>query len=830
MRSLLLLLLLGGLSTRAAEGQEEPGVYARASQADWEEWIPPTESDPDVIAGESAGFVPAGVLDYTETGGLTLRFFEQNINAAADASSFLHFLPSDKNQTSPAAGGVFQVGSTAPREPSGNCCDAEFLIDDNPETYWKPDLNDDPSDWWVVMDLGRAVPVYQIRLLFPDEEGARPVPDFRIVGSDGTILPGGRDTDSFAFEILGGTTSFNDQPVMEFDLESLPEVGTEVLFQELGAAERTDISYRTLQYIRFQIDDLGALTDEPAMAELQAWTFGVNVASGIAGRGGSWFDLSVDPDKFERGILNPDHFVYVDGNMHTSKNGSPKGEGNPFFWRLDLGTIFFVDRLLMLGAETTGPARRGGTQLNRAITDHELLSSDGTLKPDGSRNFQQISVDVDDFSKIDFQYIFATPQKYRYLAAVFDPHNGKMSEVMVVPTGHVARVELQSPFIDLGEIARESPDDPTQAQRISRLNIDAITPPGTSVKVSTRTGQEVGRRVEYFDKRGNAKTEEEYNELKTALQGPQITTIIAGSDWSAWSTPYEEGDGFLSPSPRKLLQVRLILETDDPTVAPVVNSLEFVFDDAAIRDALAEVTPREAQPGVAQPFTYTIWGDFSDPDTFFDRLLFLTPSPVDTNQVVVQRGGPDRWVDAEATISRATSDSLVFELAEPVVAYDGAVVGDTVQVQMDLTINRNPTQLKAFIGQSGQEGVWQLVNPDSNKTAVFFTELITDLLSEVAASPQVVTPNGDGTGDQTDISFTVFNVEIDPIVTIYSLDGRAIRQLTRVPGSTGALHQYSWDGQDRAGQLVPPGLYLYRVDLPTQQNDRQITGTVGVAY
>ena len=41
---------------------------------------------------------------------------------------------------------------------------------------------------------------------------------------------------------------------------------------------------------------------------------------------------------------------------------------------------------------------------------------------------------------------------------------------------------------------------------------------------------------------------------------------------------------------------------------------------------------------------------------------------------------------------------------------------------------------------------------------------------------------------------------------------------------------YTWDGKDRSGSLVPPGIHLYRVPLATKFDEQQITRTVSLAY
>ena len=54
------------------------------------------------------------------------------------------------------------------------------------------------------------------------------------------------------------------------------------------------------------------------------------------------------------------------------------------------------------------------------------------------------------------------------------------------PVGHVAQVEMNSDFIDLGDIAGDS-----RAKVIKTLNWNADLPPGARIQARTRSGNEL---------------------------------------------------------------------------------------------------------------------------------------------------------------------------------------------------------------------------------------------------------------------------------------------------------------------------------------------------
>ena len=105
---------------------------------------------------------------------------------------------------------------------------------------------------------------------------------------------------------------------------------------------------------------------------------------------------------------------------------------------------------------------------------------------------------------------------------------------------------------------------------------DADTPPGTSVLVQTRTGNELSEVLHYFKKDGTEISEKEYNNptLLDIFKGPIVAEEVEGDDWSGWSQPYEEptGSTITSPSPREFLKVRATMLSEDPDVSAALRA------------------------------------------------------------------------------------------------------------------------------------------------------------------------------------------------------------------------------------------------------------------
>ena len=98
-------------------------------------------------------------------------------------------------------------------------------------------------------------------------------------------------------------------------------------------------------------------------------------------------------------------------------------------------------------------------------------------------------------------------------------------------------------------------------------------------------------------------------------------------------------------------------------------------------------------------------------------------------------------------------------------------------------------------------------------------------------APNPFTPNGDGRNDDTtfDFSLLLFLAPARLELDIMSLSGTIVRHLGPVHLDVGR-HELQWDGRDDRGQLVPPGLYVYRFTAFSDDADATHLGVVAVAY
>mgnify|MGYP003322668168 CR=1 FL=1 len=112
-----------------------------------------------------------------------------------------------------------------------------------------------------------------------------------------------------------------------------------------------------------------------------------------------------------------------------------------------------------------------------------------------------------------------------------------------------------------------------------------------------------------------------------------------------------------------------------------------------------------------------------------------------------------------------------------------------------------------------------------------------DLLQQLTLSTPTFTPNGDGANDRAAVAFEVVTIvgqaQLD--AAVFELAGRRVRSLLKGPVANGIYDSarvvgLAWDGRDAEDGLVPPGVYVVRVQLKADARDTGAARAVGVAY
>ncbi len=746
--------------------------------------------------------IPTGVVQVDAEGVVRLTKYRKEVDAIRDAHLFTH----STQQRGVVAGGIWQAGSG--RATAANA------IDGDPATFWQPDPADERKNWFLDIDLGRAVLARRIRLTFPDQQGARPLRQFTVYATTGARIQATKDV--FKFDPVYRTTQPNTATDITIPLQYAAQDTVIAVDPGMDLDWAFENRYQVIQYLSIVAEEQHA---DDALAEVEVWSVGDNISIGAQQRG-----------RFLNGTVAPAPANLFDAdintnNLITSGRGDQGWEGAGTWFYVDMGAVFFVDELfiyVLRRFEGTTGSHRGS-----AGSGHRLLFSDGrrsvgTSLPvpaplDYSELLTHDNPAAADLYRIRYKFR-PRPMRYLFWHGLSDQGwlESKWAEFMLFSPGYPAQVVLTSSFIDLGA---ETGDG--RPKVIKALHWDAEQPPNTQLRLRSRAGNALTRVYTFFNKIGEEITEEKWKSSPKVLRGPVDSTLVVGEDWDAWSNFYQHsGAAFKSQSPRRFVQLELILATDDPEVAPTVNELSIEFNAALLQRARGRIEPRTAPLNEATAFTYTLLPRAGPEDVGFDLMRFDLPGPIDLHSVSVEKGA--------ATISATASlrgDSLLIALPDP-------VRGDSVRVHFTTHLMSNATLFALDLGSSAHPGRWQSVEPAARRANIVMLPELTgtpQLIDDLSISSPVLTPNGDGINDQLTGRFIVLKVEgRQPRVNVLDLAGRAVAVLA--PVAEGLHHLFTWDGTHASGAAVEPGIYVLHVDLGADAGEDTALRSIAVAY
>lgn len=748
--------------------------------------------------------VPFGLTEVGDQGQLRLVKYRKDIDAVRDA----HLFSYESKSKGLVSGGIWEATS--------NPAAAETIIDGDETTYWQPDPADEVEDWAIEIDLARTVLAREIRLQFPDREGARPFRQFTVYASTGARVSVKEDV--VMLEPVFRTTRPNADSEIVIPLSYASRDSALILDEGIEVDPALKNGYRVVQRIRIEVEEK---SPDAALAEVSVRAIGDNISLGAEQRG-----------SFVNGINSVDPQNLFDGDMNTNNLiGSSYGslgwkEGGVWFG-VDLGATFFVDEFFLYSFKSDEGLV--GYSINGTGPGHTVLYSDGAqvlqsgLPVPGAFDYTELFTHINPNADrlLYIRYIFK-PRKMRYFFwhGIRDTGWGivKWGEFMLFSPGHPAEVVLRSPFIDLGTEAGDG-----RPKVIKGLHWDADLPLGAKLQLRSRSGNTLDPLYTFYDRKGDEVTEDRWKSAPKVLRGAIDTTLVVGDDWGAWSNVYQNsGEVFQSESPRRYVQLEMILGTDDPQVGPQVNSLSIEYEQALVQDARGQIWPREAPVNERTRFAYTVWPRSAGGDSGFDQVRLVVPEASNVDYTGVEVDGVA--IQPESVVS--AGDSLWVDLGQ-------AVSGDSVRIAFETQLLNNATVVSADLGLSNRPGLWQSVEPAVRRSnVVMLPNLIGQekLIGEVELATAVITPNGDGIHDELDVRFIVYKASrVEPVLQIYDLAGRRIA--ARTGTQEAGQWRLHWDGRsDDSGQTAAPGSYIYEISLGTDAGDDKRTGTIAVAY
>ena len=376
----------------------------------------------------------------------------------------------------------------------------------------------------------------------------------------------------------------------------------------------------------------------------------------------------------------------------------------------------------------------------------------------------------------------------------------------------------------------------------------------------------------------------QYNELGADLG------VDGKAGWSFWSAPFKFEDGLIDeslpveqwkdagvqlplPGGTRYVQFRILFDSTQES-AVQLDFIEFDYDSPLVAGGVvAEIFPAQVPLGKETSFRYFMRPTFGPTEvSVFNRIEIAVPS-FDTRIDTLRFDG-QMWSEVAVDPSDATDPlaaSRPNRLAPTSTGTDSlgqfaqSIVIDPVTKTPKLLIKLPPMRPADFRFGQNIEIVFRskLFRGSKEFTSSVWSDLTGDLssaipqptqngdatpdiatdgvlvvvseINEILQAPNVLpnpfTPNGDGINDEIVFSFDLFLVleAIDIQLDIYDLSGRRINRLQTANSSAGNV-QVRWDGRDASGNVAPPGLYLYHLEVGSDDSASEYSGTISLVY
>ncbi len=361
-----------------------------------------------------------------------------------------------------------------------------------------------------------------------------------------------------------------------------------------------------------------------------------------------------------------------------------------------------------------------------------------------------------------------------------------------------------------------------------------------------------------------------------------------GSDgtvgWSFWSAPFKFADGLIDeskpiedqgvllplPAQTRYIQFQIYFDSGQHG-AVALDWLEFEYDAPVVRKGLvAEVFPSVAPLGQPQDFRYFITPFFENSEeSGFNRIDIVVPSvetlvssvKVDQSvwrEIPADTGAEDPLANLSPQLSDGVGEYAQVVTVDPVTGRNllrlklptlnpasisgfSPGIGGSVEIEFTSSLFRGAADFtssvwndvgagRGFIPQPAEPG--DATGELSTNGYTVVAEQISRLMSDVVVSPNPFSPNNDNLNDSAFITFDLFLITqaIDIKVEIFDLSGRKVKTLTPTSSSLAGRVPLEWKGTDEDDNLVPPGLYMYRLEAADDNGVDNRSGTIAVAY
>ena len=500
----------------------------------------------------------------------------------------------------------------------------------------------------------------------------------------------------------------------------------------------------------------------------------------------------------------------------------------------DLGGIFLLDRIEL--------SPRDRFLNERFIETLTIGLSDGDPLKDGTREFtsgtrgQTFDFDLAHqlFENNNSVLNLKLPQVYVRQLLFEAPENARgiweVAELEIYGIGFAPQATYLTNAIDLG--AQASLGDLVWAGRQDdAAKIDVAMRSGDDDDPNnywrfTFRGDERAR----FDKNGVPMKLATYKKLDS---GEKAGITHDTENWEFWSTPYDftaQTGALAGSKPRQFVQFRADF-TSGPEASGQLDYLQFkVSIPPVANEVMAEITPNRVAAGEVAPFTYKIKPQLKADDLGFDSITIDTPAkPASVDAVRI--GG------IEESFELLALDETGFTIRIPMIDTDQT--GELIEVDFQAEVFKFGTVFAGRVFNSERpEEVHQALTPgdadplvDGDLLRVDLQNLQQKTIQAMRLSSSVLTPNGDGINDEIAIEYDLFNlVGGQPVeVEVFDLSGRSLVSIASGGAASGRFTT-AWNGLDRNGSTLSPGLYILRLKVDTDGGAAYSERVVSVVY
>ena len=518
---------------------------------------------------------------------------------------------------------------------------------------------------------------------------------------------------------------------------------------------------------------------------------------------------------------------------------------------IDLGARFGVNRIRFYPRNTVHPAPSTPFQ-NDFMRAFELFVNDGLNLNRGGNPIWELLAENKDNREPVVDVVLDPPQYIRSVRLrSATPINFEIDEIEVYGTGFLPTAQYISDVFDLGFASWGN------IQWVERAVGDSSK---SHLLISTRTGNDETPFVytrKLADKRdapeiptsivnrGQPLTREEYSELPMAdaadVEWTHGSVKNDLENWSPWSSPYtpegstEAGTSILSPGPRRYIQFRVQVLSEDLESARVLDRISLEYLSPPLSEELvAEIFPREVEASTSTLFTYAVSPKIETPGLRgFDTFEVSTPlrvEAVERIEILDSQGGlvaehtfTDLDTLGEGPFWITSVEDNRFGVRFPLIQEND----DLLKITFRASVLVFSTEFKGRASLSTESGAFQNIapgntadlgegdDPNLSGITVFSPSVLKGrLIDAFEATPNPFTPNGDGINDQISVVYNVLTLTKTGrvVVRVYDLAGRVLHTLHDGLQQSGR-YLHGWDGVDNDGHRVPPGIYLLQVSV-----------------